>query len=154
MSQSPGALTTPTLRVVLDTNVIVSGLLLPGSKPRRAFDRTLTQGRILLSDDTMTELYQVLNRKRLRQYIDDRDIRSFLIALTREGEWVDVNVHLTACRDPKDNKFLELAISGRATHLVTGDSDLLVLNPFQGVTILSPVSFVELPPPPGLALDV
>lgn len=86
MSQSSGTLTTPTLRVVLDTNVIVSGLLLPGSKPRRAFDQALTQGRILLSDDTMTELYQVLNRKRLRQYIDDRDIRSFLIALTREGE--------------------------------------------------------------------
>jgi hypothetical protein len=45
--------------------------------------------------------------------------------------------------DPKDNKFLELAVSGRATHVVTGDSDLLALNPFQGIQILSPHSFLQ-----------
>ncbi|MGC2743605.1 MAG: putative toxin-antitoxin system toxin component, PIN family [Candidatus Angelobacter sp.] len=58
-------------------------------------------------------------------------------------EWIDVNVQIKACRDPKDNKFLEVAVSGKATHLITGDSDLLVLDPFQGIRILPPQEFLD-----------
>jgi len=57
---------------------------------------------------------------------------------------VDVDVQIRACRDSKDDKFLELAISGLATHVVTGDSDLLALNPFRGIQIISPQAFLEL----------
>jgi len=77
--------------------------------------------------------------------VDEEDIRSFLAALTREAEWVEVGVRITACRDPKDDKFLELAVSGRGTHIVTGDSDLLALDPFQGIEILPPHRFLQLP---------
>ncbi len=49
---------------------------------------------------------------------------------------------VTECRDPKDDKFLELAISGRASHIVSGDADLLVLNPFREISIVSPYDFV------------
>jgi uncharacterized protein len=56
----------------------------------------------------------------------------------------DVEVEVTACRDPKDNKFLSLAISGGATHIVTGDSDLLALDLFQGIRVTSPRTFLEL----------
>lgn len=51
---------------------------------------------------------------------------------------------ITACRDPKDDKFLELAVSGRATHIISGDTDLLTLNPFRGIAILPPRAFLEL----------
>ena len=61
-----------------------------------------------------------------------------MAVLTREAEWVDVNVRITACRDSKDDKFLELSVSGHATHIVTGDSDLLIRNPFQGIRIVPP----------------
>ena len=131
------------MRCVLDTNVVVSGLLSPDSKPRQAIDFALRAGEILLSSETLAELYEVLDRKQLRRYIDEEDVRRFLAALTLDAQWVDVNTHITACRDPKDDKFLSLAVSGNATHIVTGDSDLLLLNPFHGVEIVTPQLFLK-----------
>jgi len=130
------------LRCVFDTNVLVSALLLTDSKPRHALELALKNGRVLLSFATLAELYEVLGRKKFLRYIDEEDIRSFLAALTREAEWVEVDVRIAACRDPKDDKFLELAVSGHATHIVTGDSDLLALNPFRGIEILPPHRFL------------
>lgn len=135
------------MRCVFDTNVLVSALLLPDSKPRQALDRALREGKVLVSFAALAELYEVLSKRKFRRYIDETDIRSFLAALTREAQWVDVDAQITVCRDSDDNKFLELAVSGRATHIVTGDADLLVLNPFRGIQILPPHSFLELPPP-------
>ena len=80
---------------------------------------------------TLTELFEVLSRKQFRGYIDEEDMRRFLAVLTREAQWIDVDVQITACRDPKDDKFLSLAVSGQATHIVTGDADLLALHPFR-----------------------
>jgi len=137
------------LRCVFDTSVIVSALLLLDSKPRQALDLALQKGKVLLSFPVLAELYEVLGRKRLRRYFDEEDVRIFLAALTREAQWVDVDVQIAACRDSKDNKFLELAVSGHATHIVTGDSDLLALDPFQGIQILPPHSFLELSLPPA-----
>ena len=131
------------MRCVLDTNVFVSALLAPGSKPRAVLDRVHQQGTILLSFATLTELYEVLSREQFRRYIDKEDIRRFLAALTREAHWVDVDVQICACCDPKDDKFLSLAVSGQATHIVTGDADLLALHPFQGIQILAPSEFLE-----------
>jgi len=73
------------LRCVLDTNVLVSALLLPDSKPRHALDIAVREGKILLSFAVLAELYEVLSRKRFRRYVDEEDIRSFLAALTREA---------------------------------------------------------------------
>ena len=137
------------MRCVIDTNVIVSALLLPDSKPRRALDRAIRHGKLLLSFAVLAEMYEVLTRKQFRRYVEEEEVRSFLAALTREAEWVDVDVQIKACRDPKDDKFLELAVSGHATHMVTGDLDLLVLDPFKGIRILPPQSFLELPLPPA-----
>lgn len=132
------------MRLVLDTNVIVSAVLLEESVSRRAFDHAGLHGKILLSFDALAELSEVLGRKRFRTYVDEDDVRRFLAALAREAEWVEVNTRIFTCHDPKDNKFLELAVSGHATHLITGDADLLVLSPFQGVAILPPRAFLEL----------
>ena len=137
------------MRCVFDTNVLVSALLLLDSKPRKALDFAVQTGEVLLSFATLAELNEVLSRKQFRRYVDEEDIRSFLAAVTRETQWVDVDVEIRACRDPKDNKFLELAVSGHATHIVTGDNDLLALNPFQGIHVLPPHSFLELSLPPG-----
>lgn len=132
------------MRFIFDTNVIVSALLLPESKPRQALDLALLHGKVLLSFTVLAELYDVLSRKHLHRYVDEEDIRSFLAALTREAQWVEVDVEIRACRDPKDDKFLELAMSGHATHIVTGDSDLLALNPFRSIQIIAPHLFLEL----------
>jgi putative PIN family toxin of toxin-antitoxin system len=131
------------LRCVFDTNVLVSALLLPDSKPRQALDLAIHEGKLLLSFATLAELYDVLNRSQLRRYIDEEDARTFIAALTREAQWIDVTVQIKACRDPKDDMFLELAISGGATHIISGDKDLVTLNPFRGVQILPPHSFLD-----------
>ncbi len=70
-------------------------------------------------------------------------MRSFLAALTREAQWIDVEARIQPCRDPKDDKFLELAVSGQGTHIVT-DIDLLVLNPFRRIELLPPHRFLEI----------
>jgi uncharacterized protein len=132
------------LRCVFDTNVLVSALLSPGSKPRLALDRVNREGKVLLSFAVLSELYAVLSRDRFRRYIDENEIRLFLASLTREAEWIEVEREISACRDPKDDKFLSLAISGGASHIVTGDADLLVLDPFQGIEILTPDGFLRL----------
>jgi hypothetical protein len=116
---------------------------MPGSTPRSALDRAQNEGQILLSYAILAELSEVLHRKQFRRYIDEDDVRRFLAALMREADWVDVTVQITACRDPKDDKFLSLAVSGQATHIVTGDMDLLALHPFQGVQIVSPSAFLD-----------
>jgi uncharacterized protein len=137
------------LRYVFDTNVLINALLLPESTSRRALDLALRKGTVLISFAALAELREVLSRRKFRRYIDEEDIRMFLAALTRQTEWVEVDVRITACRDPKDDKFLELAVSGHATHIITRDSDLLALNPFRGIQILPPHSFLELPSSPA-----
>jgi uncharacterized protein len=136
------------LRCVLDTNVLVSALLVQASKPRRALDRAFREGKVLLSFCNARGTLRCFAPKQFRRYIDEEDARSFVAAVSRESEWIDVNVQIQACRDPKDNKFLEVAVSGKATHVITGDADLLVLNPFQGIRILSPQEFLDLVSPP------
>ena len=128
---------------MFDTNVLVSASLLPNSKPRKALDLALKQGKLLLSLATLAELCEVLSRKRFRRYITEEDTRTFIAVLTREAEWVDVDVRIAACRDPQDDKFLELAVSGRATYIISGDLDLLALTPFQEISIMTAQDLLE-----------
>ena len=132
------------LRAVLDTNVLVSAVLLPHSIPRRVFDHVILNARLLLSVAVIAELSDVLSRPKFDRYVSADDRLEFLAKTIRDAETVEVNLSITDCRDPKDNKFLELAVSGSATHLVTGDADLLALNSFRGITIVSPNDFVRL----------
>jgi uncharacterized protein len=113
------------LLCVFDTNVLVSALLLPDSKPQRAITLAVRKGKVLLSFPVIAELYEVLTRPRFRRYVQEEDIQRFLTALTGAAEWVDVDTQVAASRDPKDNKFLELAVSGHADCVVTGDDDLV-----------------------------
>jgi uncharacterized protein len=130
------------LRCVFDTNVLVSALLIPGSIPQRALQRAFRSGDILLSLALLAELSEVLTRKQFRRYVDEENVRRFVVALTREAQLVDVDVQIKVCRDADDDKILELAVSGLASHIVTGDLDLLVLDPFRGIRIISPQMFL------------
>ena len=130
-------------RFVLDTGVLVSAILLPRSVPRQAVDLAFAQGIVLASADTIDELDGVLRRPKFNHYLREAERLLFLAAFVRDANVVDVTEKLTECRDPKDNKFLELAVSGNATCIVSGDGDLLVLNPFRGVRILTPQEFIS-----------
>jgi putative PIN family toxin of toxin-antitoxin system len=78
------------LRFVLDTNVIVSALLIPDSTPRRAFDKALHEGAILISHPAMLELADVLGREKLNKYLLESERMRFLVGLLKEVELVHV----------------------------------------------------------------
>jgi hypothetical protein len=95
------------LRVVFDTNVVISAMLSPLSVPRRALDRALREGRTLISAATTTELDEVIHRPKFNPYLSEEDRIEFLTTLVHEAELVNVAEKVTDCRDPRDNKFLE-----------------------------------------------
>jgi uncharacterized protein len=130
-------------RFVLDTNVAVSAALLLGSVPRQAFDKALRLGRPLLSGATLKELIRVLQRKRLDRYVSRESRGRFMATLVEQAIFPDIWDSFRVCRDPKDDKFLELAVAGQATCLITGDEDLLVLDPFRGIPIMTPRRFLD-----------
>ena len=133
------------MRTVFDTSVMVSALLIEDSVPARAFQAGRTRGTILLSNATFAELSEVLSRKKFRPFIAPHERESFLAVLLRECELVAVERSIQVCRDAKDDKFLELAVDGRADILVTGDRDLLVMDRFRSIAIVSPERFLSLP---------
>lgn len=75
--------------------------------------------------------------------IRDRDVEAFVKIILLRGEEVTPTREIRRCRDPKDDKFLELALAGRAEYLVSGDADLQALDPFEGLRILNPAAFLE-----------
>ncbi len=131
-------------RFVLDANVIISALLFKNSEPRRAFDKALDNGDILLSVPVLLELNEVLTRKKFRKYLLENERKDFLASLAREAELKEIEEKIRVCRDPKDDKYLELAVNGKAEFIITGDNDLLVLNPFRSIKIITPVQFLAL----------
>ena len=131
------------LRVVFDTNVLISSVLLPNSAAQSAFTKALEIGRLVHSLATLDELKQVLDRKKFDKYISRDERTRFLTMLVRESELIEVVVSISVCRDPKDNKFLELAVSADAKMIISGDDDLLVLHPYNDVEILTPRTFLN-----------
>lgn len=130
-------------RYVLDANVIVSGLLFPRSLPGQAFTEARTRGNMLLSDDTVQELVAVFRRAKFDRYILSEERDRLLGALVREAMHVVPTERISLSRDPKDDKWLELAVAGNADYLVTGDDDLLVLDGYRGIKITTPADFVR-----------
>ena len=131
------------MRVVVDTNVVVSALLFGASVPGRAFVRVLDRGTVLASRSFVRELDDVLRRAKFDHYLSREDRDRFLEALIRESELVDISETVKACRDPEDDRILELAVNGHADFLITGDADLLAMNPFRGTRIVTPVDFLH-----------
>jgi putative PIN family toxin of toxin-antitoxin system len=132
-------------RVILDTNVLVSYLLLKTSPTGQAVSRALADTQLLASEDTLSELAGVLARPKFDKYVEHDERVAFFRAFTRLVEIVPVTSSVRLCRDPKDDKFLALAQDGDASLIITGDQDLLTLSPFGAVAILTPAQFLALP---------
>ncbi|BDA75180.1 hypothetical protein RIVM261_033470 [Rivularia sp. IAM M-261] len=131
-------------KFVLDTNVLVSAMLSAKSKPRQVFDEAQKIGVILMSNDTFIEAEEVLLRPKFDKYITLPQRQIFIEELIQIAQFIEVNEQINECRDPKDNKYLELAVAGEVECIITGDEDLLVLNPFRGIKILTVQEFLEL----------
>jgi putative PIN family toxin of toxin-antitoxin system len=139
-------------RIVLDTNALVSRLLLPDSIPGQAVRKAVEEGEILMSESTLFELADVLGREKFNAYVSIQDREEFLRMLGRIVEMITILHAVHDCRDVRDNQILEVAVNGQAQVIVTGDEDLFVLNPFRGISIFSPVDYLkwkDAPPSPS-----
>ncbi|GBO52618.1 hypothetical protein APA_287 [Pseudanabaena sp. lw0831] len=131
-------------RIVLDSNVILSAALFKQSTPRKALDKAAISGQILISNEIIGELQDIFNRPKFDKY-SSRIVRNeFLNDFLAVVENVEIVQKIAICRDLKDDKFLELAVNGRADCIITGDRDLLVLHPFQDIAIISVSDYLSL----------
>jgi putative PIN family toxin of toxin-antitoxin system len=130
------------MRIVVDTNVFVSAVLKANSLPFVVVRWIERHDGLLKSAATEDELLGVLQRPRIAA-VTAPSFRAGLTMLLADAELVEITEQIAVCRDLKDDKFLELAVNGRADLIVSGDQDLLVLNPFRGIPIVTPAAFVR-----------
>ncbi|HEX3009242.1 MAG TPA: putative toxin-antitoxin system toxin component, PIN family [Bacteroidales bacterium] len=131
------------MNFVFDANVLVSVALFRNSVPALAYKKAQQGGKILISETTLNELKSTLEKPKLRKYITVKDKGVFLSKIMKIALFIDIIHSVNACRDPKDNMYLELALSGKADVIVTGDADLLVLHPFRSIPIVTPKNFLD-----------
>ena len=128
--------------LVLDTNVLVSGLLFPRSKLGEIVIRASSRGLLLFSDVSWSELKSVLLRSKFDRYASLEKRRNVLGQL--DGVFVSITERVQVCRDQEDNMILEVALNGRADLIVSGDQDLLSMSLFGEIAILSPAAYLAM----------
>ena len=129
------------MRVVFDTNIFVSALILPGSRAQEALARVIEgTDRLILSTPILDELLGVLARKFSR---DREELARVAVWLGELAEWTRPARHLRVLTDEADNRVLECAVAGEAEVIVTGDKGLLRLGSFEGISILSLRDYVS-----------
>lgn len=129
-------------RIIVDTNVIVSGVLFKGQTIRRLLLLALNEYQLIFSQVTWDELASVLQRDGFERNMPLGARLRVLAELASRVEVVPTTRIVRDCRDPKDDKFLSLALDAGVTVIVTGDEDLKVLHPYRGIEILSPAQFM------------
>ena len=130
-------------RIVVDTNVFVSGLLRRSSVSGQAAAKARHNAVLLVSQATMTELADVLAEAKFDRYVSVEQRVHFIRLIWNIAEFVPIIHRVRECRDPKDDKFLEVALNGRADLILTGDADLLTLNPWRGIAIVPPAEYLK-----------
>ena len=131
-------------RVVIDTSTLVSAVLKPASIPAQALTEAMDFFEVIVSAQTLDELHSVLQRAYLDRYRSMEQREQFFEGYAAMALEVVVAQAVVACRDPKDDKFLSLAVAGNARIIISSDQDLLSMGQYQGIPIIAPRSFVDL----------
>ena len=129
-------------RVILDTNLWISFLI---SKRQKELDVLLESGAVTLifSQELLEEFLEVSERPKFKRFFKKSTIKTLLTQIETFGELIKVESKINKCRDPKDNFLLSLSVDGKADFLVTGDSDLLVLEKIEKTKIVSWTEFIS-----------
>lgn len=129
--------------VVFDASSMVGALLKANSIPERALLLARSNDMIWLSPSVESEIREVFARPKFRKYLSgDRAERILDLLLVAAQSTVPIEA-VSDCRDPRDNKYLELALAAGADTIVSSDDDLLVLDPWRGIRIISPAEYVK-----------
>ena len=123
-------------RVIIDTNLWISFLI---TKDYSKLDKILSDklAMLLYSQELIDEFIEVAQRPRFKRYCNSEDLQALLLAMSERATFIDVSSTVDVCRDAKDNFLLALAKDGKASHLLTGDKDLLVLKNFGKTKIIT-----------------
>lgn len=133
-----------TFKFVFDTNALISAALVRNSVNAQALDHALNIGRLVVSEPALQEFEEVIFRKKFDKYfLNDAERLAAINNIDANSLFYFPKITVGACRDPKDNKFLELALTARAACIITGDRDLLTLNPFENIPIISAADFLN-----------
>lgn len=129
-------------KVILDTNLWISFLI---SKRLDQIDNLIIDGKIKLifSKESIEEFITVAKRPKFKKYFNDNDINNLLRLFDNYGKLIDVSVEITDCRDFKDNFLLSLAVESKSDYLVTGDTDLLIIEKIKKTKILNWTDFIK-----------
>ena len=132
------------LIVVLDASTFVSAALKANSLPEQALLRAVDEPhRLILSQAVEDEYREVIFRPKFDRFVSVERRRRVLDIVVFAAERIEPGEIIRECRDPKDDKYLALAVAGRADVIVSGDArDLLPMHPWRGVAILSPADFL------------
>ncbi len=131
------------VRVVFDTNVLISAILGSQSPARFLLDEVRFKHILLHSIDTLSELKTKLQSPKFDAYVSSSQRDTFFSFIVTSSKIVRIKTRFTLCRDPKDDKFLEVAYNGKANYIVTGDKDLLALHPFGDIRIIQINEMIE-----------
>lgn len=136
------------MRVVIDTNVVISRFLSASGPPAQLFARWESREfELLVSEPILAEYARVLRYQHLRprHKMSDEEIDEVVDEFKSLGVLVEIDEAIEAVKDdPDDNKFLECAIAGKADYIVSGDTHLLGLQQYRNIPILSPTLFLAL----------
>lgn len=128
-------------KIIIDTNLWISFLLTNNfSKLDEIFAEKLIT--LLFSQTLLNEFTEVAQRPKFKKYFTLTDLESLLIRIRNEAEFIQVISNITICRDSKDNFLLSLAKDGKATHLITGDKDLLTIKVFGKTKIITIMDYL------------
>lgn len=122
-------------RIIIDTNLWISYLLTKDPKLDRLIADNLTT--LLFSEDLITEFIEVARRPKFKKYFNKRDLEDLLLTISTKAIFIEVLTLVDFSPDPKDNFLLALAKDGNATHLITGDKELLSLKKFGKTRIVT-----------------
>jgi uncharacterized protein len=128
---------------IFDTNSLISAALIPTSPNRIALKKADEAGILVFSKETLTELSEVLIRSKFDKYLSLDERLEYIQRLESRAKIIETSSNFSDCMDAKDNKFLNPAYDSGAQCIVTGDCDLLVLNPFHSIPIISAVRFIN-----------
>ena len=132
------------VRVLIDTNVLLSGIFWPGKS--KALLNAVRQGEIhyITSKHLLDELQGVLSDPTKPFGLNDHEIDKIINEIRTFAEIIVPTSHIEVCRDPDDNRVLECAIDGEVDYIITGDKDILVLDSFEGIKIITVDNFLRL----------
>ena len=114
--------------IIIDTNVLLSAALSPDGTAHKALYKAYKHFKIAQSEETYQELKTRIYKPKFNKYISDEEREDFLEVVKKYSQFIEIKTQIDICRDPDDNKFLELAKDANAEFLITGDQDLLSLK--------------------------